>query len=485
MAHTVQMPQLGETVTEGTILSWSKGVGDTVSVDEVLVEISTDKVDTEVPSPVAGVILEIIAQEGETIEVGAPMCIIGDEGDAPAAEQEDQVSPPGGTGPAAEQREGGEAPQAPAPKAAPAPEPAPAPAPEPAPVASQSFELVVEPAEEDTSKFVSPIVRRLARENNVDLAVVTGTGEGGRVTRRDIEAHLDSKAVAEPTPAPAPEPTPAPEPAPAPAATSAPVPAPASAPEPKAPAASAVPQVPSGEGDTVKELSRLRTMIATNMRNSKDTAAHVFTSIEVDFERVERVRSRHKAAFKAENGFSLTYLPFIVRATLDALRTYPQVNSSFFLDERRHVLHGDLNVGIAVDLDQEGLIVPVLKHADQYRLAGIARNIVDLATRARDKALGPDDLSGGTFSITNMGPFGTMMTAPIINVPQTAILATDGIKKRPVVVEGDSGDQIAIHHVGYLGLTWDHRAFDGSTAGMFLARIKQSIETWDWEQELV
>lgn len=478
MATTVQMPQLGETVTEGTILSWSKGVGDSVSVDEVLVEISTDKVDTEVPSPVAGVLLEIIARAGETIEVGAPMCVIGDEGDAPA------VAP--APEPAAQEE----------PAAAPEPEPAPAPAEQVPPAgetepaaapreggtSSQSFNLVVEPAEEDPSKFVSPIVRRLAREHDLDLADVTGTGEGGRVTRKDLEAHLAAAPAAAPAPAPAPEPSPAPaSPAPAPAAPPAPTPTPAA----EKPAPSAVPEIPSVEGDTVHELSRLRTMIATNMRQAKDTAAHVFTSIEVDFERVERVRSSHKAQFMAENGFSLTYLPFIVRATLDALRAYPQVNSSFFLDERRHVLHGDLNIGIAVDLDQEGLIVPVLKGADQYRLAGLARNIVDLANRARDKALGPDDLSGGTITITNMGPFGTMMTAPIINVPQTAILATDGIKKRPVVVEGESGDQIAIHHVGYLGLTWDHRAFDGSTAGMFLARVKQNIETWDWEQELV
>jgi 2-oxoglutarate dehydrogenase E2 component (dihydrolipoamide succinyltransferase) len=243
--------------------------------------------------------------------------------------------------------------------------------------------------------------------------------------------------------------------------------------------------VPTLPGDTVEELDRLRVRIAQNMRQSKDTAAHVFTSMEIDFERVERVRQRHKDGFKAEHGVSLTYLPFIVRATLDALREYPAVNSSFHLEERLRVLHHPLNLGIAVDLDQKGLIVPVLKNADSLRLSGIAQAIRDLATRARDSKLTPDDLSGGTFAITNMGPFGSFVTMPVINVPNTAILSTDGISKRPVVVEGaDGSDVIAIHHVGYLGLTWDHRAFDGSTAALFLKRIKENIEGWDWDQEL-
>jgi pyruvate dehydrogenase E2 component (dihydrolipoamide acetyltransferase) len=463
---TIEMPQLGETVTEGTILSWAKSVGDHVAADEVLVEISTDKVDTELPSPSEGTLLEIIAQEGETVAVGAPICVIGSE----------------------------------AATAAPAPEPEPArpvAAPGPPPVAAArevaattSMSLDIEPAGE--VRLVSPVVRRLAREHGIALDDVVGSGPGGRVTRKDVEAYLAGEQKAKPEPAPEPPPAePAPEappsaPTPEPEALSAPERPPAPAPAPVAPAKEAPEApVPTLPGDTVEELDRLRVRIAQNMRHSKDTAAHVFTSMEVDFERVERVRRRHKEAFKAEHGVSLTYLPFIVRATLDALREYPAVNSSFHFEERIRVLHHPLNVGIAVDLDQKGLIVPVLKNADALRLSGIAQAIKDLATRARDSKLTPDDLSGGTFAITNMGPFGSFMTAPVINVPNTAILSTDGISKRPVVVEGaDGSDVIGIHHVGYLGLTWDHRAFDGSTAALFLKRIKENIEGWDWEQEL-
>jgi 2-oxoglutarate dehydrogenase E2 component (dihydrolipoamide succinyltransferase) len=240
-----------------------------------------------------------------------------------------------------------------------------------------------------------------------------------------------------------------------------------------------------GEGDEEVELDRLRVRIAENMRMSKDTAAHVWTVVEVDFERVERVRQAHREAFKAEEGFSLTYLPFIARATIDALKEFPVVNSSFHLEERKAVFHRSVNLGIAIDLDQKGLIVATIREADGLRLVGLARQISELAGRARSNKLTPDDVTGATFTITNPGPFGSLMSAPIINVPNVAILSTDTITKRPAVVTGPDGeDMIAIRHIGHLGLSWDHRAFDGSTAVLFLNRIKHNIENWDWEQEL-
>jgi 2-oxoglutarate dehydrogenase E2 component (dihydrolipoamide succinyltransferase) len=239
-----------------------------------------------------------------------------------------------------------------------------------------------------------------------------------------------------------------------------------------------------GAGD-VREISRMRARIAANMVKNKQTAAHVWTSVEVDFERIEHVRSAHKAAFKAAEGFSLTYLPFILRATVDALGAYPAVNSLFDIEAGTQTFNKAVNMGIAVDLDQKGLVVPTIRDADSMTLKGAARAIRNIATKARANELGPDEFSGSTFAITNPGPYGSFMSAPIINVPNSAILSTDTITKRPVVVEmPDGSDAIGIHHVGYLGLTWDHRVFDGSTAVLFLNRIKTNLETWDWEQEV-
>ncbi|MBT8217370.1 MAG: 2-oxo acid dehydrogenase subunit E2 [Acidimicrobiia bacterium] len=238
-------------------------------------------------------------------------------------------------------------------------------------------------------------------------------------------------------------------------------------------------------GDEVVELSRLRQRIATNMIKAKQSAAHVWASVEVDYENLERVRQRHKAEWKAAEGFSLTYLPFIARATIDALTAFPVVNSSIYADQGKAVFHSAINLGIAIDLNQEGLVVGTVRGADGLRIVGLARAIKGVADKARNDALQPDDVSGSTFSITNPGPFGSFMTAPIINVPNTAILSTDTVSKRPVVVTDEHGnDSIAIRHIGYLGLTWNHQAFDGSTAVLFMQRIKQNIETWDWEQEL-
>jgi 2-oxoglutarate dehydrogenase E2 component (dihydrolipoamide succinyltransferase) len=484
---TVAMPQLGETVTEGTVLSWAKAVGDTVAVDEVLLEISTDKVDTEVPSPAAGVVLEILAGEGDTVEVGAPLVIIGSAGAVP---------------------ETGAPPPAPAADVEPAPgEP---PVREPAAEEVTPAVAAVAVTGGPRHSVVSPVVRRMAAKNNVDLSLVPGSGDGGRVTRKDIEAYiasgagLSAKVTFEETAPPAPAATPppadpapaAPAPAPAPAAPApapaAPAPAPAApAPVPAAPApapAAPAPVVtpPAMSGSEVREMPRLRRAIATNMVRSKQTAAHVWTAIEVDYTAVERVRQAHKARFKDEEGFSLTYLPFVSRATIDALREYPVVNSSFDLEQGTQTFHHAVNLGIAVDLNQEGLLVVTVPGADGLRMRGIARSIREKAAKAHAGKLEPADISGSTFTITNPGPFGSLMTAAIINLPNVAILSTDTVVKRPVVVSSADGtDTIAIRNMGNLGFTWDHRAFDGSTAVLFLNRIKHNLENWDWEQELL
>ncbi len=483
MATTVRMPQLGETVTEGTILRWAKQVGDTIATDEVLVEISTDKVDTEVPSPVSGTILEILVPEGATVEVGTPLVVIGEAeevSEARPAPEPERITEPEPVAPSTA------APAAPpeAPPAAPTmPEPAAAPAAPPAPVGRT----------DSAGRLLSPVVRKLIREHGLDPDEIPGTGEGGRVTRRDVEAFIaarEAAPVAPPEPeAPAPPPVPeeerveAPAPPPAPPAPP-PVPAPPVA-QPSAPERATPPAPVAATGDEEVELDRLRVRIGENMIRAKQTAAHVWTSVEVDYERVERVRQAHRDAFKAEEGFSLTYLPFIARATIDALKAYPVVNSSFFLDERKAVFHRAVNLGIAIDLNQKGLVVATVKNADGLRLVGLARQIRALAEKARAGKLEPDDVSGSTFSITNPGPYGSFVSAPIINVPNVAILSTDTIAKRPAVVTTPEGqDTIAIRHIGFLGLSWDHLAFDGSTAVLFLRRIKENLETWDWEQEL-
>ena len=436
MPTTVSMPQLGETVTEGTVLRWMKQVGDSIARDEAIVEISTDKVDTEVPSPVAGVVSEILVGEGETIEVGTAMVVIAStDEDVPA------TAPAEAEAPRAEEEE-----------ASPAAPPAPAPA-----------QASAAPDRPGPRKFLSPVVRRLAREHDIDPGVIEGTGRDGRVTRNDVLAYIESmKAAPEPAPAPPPDPAPTPPAAAAPTPT---------APEPPM--------------DEPVKLSRLRVRIADNMVASLRTAAHVWTSMEVDYENVERVRQAHRESFRQQEGFSLTYLPFIARATMDALRAFPVVNSSFDQQGRTATFHQDVDLGIAVDLNQEGLMVVTIKKADDYSLRALARKVRDLAVRARGGRVGPDDVSGSTFTITNPGPYGSFMSAPVINVPNVAILSTDGIAKRPkVITTPDGADAIAIRHLGYLGLSWDHRAFDGAVAVLFLRRIKENLETWDWEQQL-
>jgi pyruvate dehydrogenase E2 component (dihydrolipoamide acetyltransferase) len=450
------MPQLGETVTEGTVTKWMKAVGDTVARDEPLFEVSTDKVDSEVPSPAAGVLTDIIVPEGDTVEVGVVLAKIGDdagEAAAPAAEAPASPAP----APAPEP-----APQAPAPPPPP-PTAASAPAPQSAPPATPAAADAPEPL------VLSPVVRKLLTENGINAADVTGTGVGGRITREDVLKVVDAQHASVTAPAAPPAPAPAPAAA---AAAAQPAPAPAT-PAP----------VLRGAGDQVVPFSNMRRRTAEHMVRSKSTSPHAFIAYETDFENVERVRKTWGERFKGEEGFSLTYLPFVARAAVEAMRDFPLLNSSVVDDAL--VVHPEVNLGIAVDLSHEGLIVPVIHRAEEVTLRGLARRIRDLAHRARNRQLNADDIAGGTFSITNDGPFGTYFTVPIINQPQVAILATDGIARRPVVVtHNDGSESIAIHSTGILGVSWDHRAVDGAYVSSFLARVAELLASRDWSAEL-
>jgi pyruvate dehydrogenase E2 component (dihydrolipoamide acetyltransferase) len=509
----IQMPQLGETVTEGTITKWFKQVGEQVAEDEPLFEVSTDKVDSEVPSPVTGVLSEILVPEGETVDVGVVLARIGDapagegEAPAPAAEQapaeapaakaeaptdrpqeaaeaeapaEAAAGPGSGAESVAEQPEPRQEPagaptaQAPAPSEAPA---AQAPAAPEAPAAAPAAPAT-EGAPASNGRLLSPVVRRLISENNLDPAAIVGTGPGGRITRNDVLSVLDQGGAVAAAPAPT-----APAQPEAPAQPQAPAAAQPTAPAAPTPGPAAQPVARAGERDTPIAHTNIRRRTAEHMIRSKQTSAHAYASVEVDFEGVERVRSAEREAFKAAEGFSLTYLPFISRAVVDAIREYPEVNATF--GENELIVHNYVNLGIAVDLDFKGLMVPVIHDADGKRMRALAREINDLARRARGKQLGPDDIAGGTFTITNPGPFGTTVTLPIINQPQVAIVSTDGIKRRPVVVDlPDGSEGIAIHSVGNITLTWDHRSFDGAYAASFLRETKEIIETRDWAPEL-
>ena len=354
------------------------------------------------------------------------------------------------------------APEPPAPVAAPAPvaeaptpPPAPALAPAPAPAAAPEGSGA-------GGQLLSPLVRRLIEENGLDATAIPGTGVGGRITREDVLGVLDARAGG------------------APAAPAAPAAAPAA---PAAPVAAAPAPVLAGQGDSVVALSNIRLRTGEHMVRSLATSPHAITAIDVDFEAVERARRAQKEQFKTEEGFSLTYLPFIARAVVDALAEFPHMNAT--VGERDLIVHHAVNLSIAVDLNFEGLLAPVIQGADGKRLRAIAREVNDLATRARQKKLSPDDLNGGTFTISNSGSYGTLLVAPIINQPQVGILSTDGVKRRPVVVElPDGSESIAIHSVGNLTLSWDHRAFDGAYAAAFVARIKEILETRDWVAEL-
>jgi len=466
VATPVTMPQLGETVVEGTILKWLKSEGDTIERDEPLFEISTDKVDTEVPSPVAGTLKQIKVQEGETVSVGTELALIEEEGGASGDGQAQTAEPAEGVTPVAEEPQPPPPPQ-PQPQPIPQPEPSPLPEPErppqatpqPAAVAAQAA-----PAQGPRSHILSPLVRRLAEDNSIDLNRVRGTGTGGRITKKDIMTFVDSGGAAAPAAQAAQ------------AAEAAERPALRAVPQPEAaPAAPA----PAGDREEVRPLSHIRKRIAENMVASLQTSARAWNLVEVNMESIVRLRSRAKDRFKAQEGMSLTYMPFVARAVCDALMTYPDVNARLDLESGTATYRHFVNLGVAVAYE-DGLIVPVVRDADSMNVVGLARAINDVATRARSKKLKPDEVHGGTFTITNPGPFGSIISVPIMNPGETAILAFDAIEKRPVVVD----DAIAIRHMVYLSLSWDHRMIDGATASQFLARLKESLETWDFTPEV-
>jgi pyruvate dehydrogenase E2 component (dihydrolipoamide acetyltransferase) len=437
---SVVLPPLGESVTEGTVTRWLKKVGDTVAADEPLVEVSTDKVDTEIPAPAGGIVLAIRVPEDATIAVGAELAVIGDAGALDAAPA---VAPPApavaAPAPAASPAPAPAAPAAPAP-AAPAPA-APAPA---APAASAA------PAPtDDDEAYVTPLVRKLAAEKGVDLATVSGTGVGGRIRKQDVLAAAERAAA----------------PVPAPAASAAASPA-VSAPTPTT--------QPSVRG-TTQPLSRLRKVIAERMVESLQVSAQLTTVVEVDVTRIAQLRDRAKGDFEAREGVKLTFLPFFAKAAVEALASYPALNASIDVAAGTVTYHGEVNLGVAVDTDR-GLLAPVVRDAGDLSVAGLARRITDLADRTRTNKVSPDELSGGTFTITNTGSRGALFDTPIINQPQVAILGTGSVVKRPVVISDGGSDVIAIRSMVYLALTYDHRLVDGADAARFLSAVRNRLE---------
>jgi pyruvate dehydrogenase E2 component (dihydrolipoamide acetyltransferase) len=466
------MPQLGETVTEGTITKWYKAVGDQVARDEPLFEVSTDKVDSEVPSPAEGVLTAILVEEGDTVDVGVTLAVIGDGASPNGSDPGEDVIPVPPSPQATPTHAATPSPPAPVAteSAAPAPVPRAATAPSITPPAPDH------PLNGNGDGLVlSPVVRKLLSEHGIDSARVRGTGLGGRITRGDVEA-----VIAEAVPDAGADSAAAPARVPSIADRRAPVPAPPPAAVPPVTTPTAE---PVAARDEVVPFTNIRRRTAEHMVRSKATSAHTLMVKEVDYERVEQVRRAHGGRFKAEEGFTLTYLPFAALATVEALAEFPHLNAS--VGEETLIIHHDINLGIAVDLDNEGLIVPVVHNAEELNLRGMARRIRDVAERARTKRLSLDDISGGTFSITNAGPFGTLITGAIINQPQVAILSTDGVARRPVVVElPDGTESIAIHSVGLAAMTFDHRAVDGAYVARFLARLSEILNERDWAGEL-
>ena len=466
-AVDVVMPQMGVSVSEGTVTKWLKSEGEQVEADEPLLEISTDKVDTEVPSPASGTLTQIVVQEGETVEVGTKLAQIGGAPAANGQAQAPQAAPaePATAGAAAESAAAsgaeGETPTADVVEEARPAEPEPVPAP-PAPAATAP----TADATTDGKSFVSPVVARIASEHGVDPSQVEGSGRGGRVTKKDILNFIEQGAPAAASEAP-------------------PVPAPAAPPEaPPAPAAPAPPAaapqpVVAEAGEQMEPMNAMRRGIAEHMRRSLDTSAHVTSAIEVDMSRVVAIRKKLKKEYEKDYGVNPTYLSFVARATVETLRDYPWINGE--IRGEQIVTRNYVNLGFAVELtDGKGLIVPVLKHAEGLNLLGIARGVVDIAQRARDKKLTPDEVQGGTFTITNPGGYGTFHGTPVISQPQAAILGTYAVVKRPWVIQDDRGeDVIAIRPIMNLTLTYDHRLVDGALAGRFLRDLRERLETWD------
>ncbi len=466
----VVMPQMGESITEGTLTRWLKKPGEKIERDEPLFEISTDKVDTEIPAPAAGVLSEVLVQEGTTVAINSVVARIGDSASkaaaaaAPAEAPAQQVK-------AAEQPKvdvGPSAAASPSAESRPAPPPPPAPTAagpypiEPPPVASQATPPPASGQAEasDDQGPLSPLVRKMAREYNIDLSQVKGSGAGGRITKQDVETYMSSQAARTYATAPAQQTAAPPVAQPAAPGQAAPTPAPA--------------PLPLAESAKVRTepMSTMRQKIAEHMVMSKRTSAHVTTVHRVDMTKVAKLRDKSKTEFQARNGFSLTFLPFITAAAAEAIRSFPIFNAS--IDGKNIVYYRDINVGIAVALDG-GLIVPVIRNADEKNVAGLQRAIVDLATRARSRQLKPDEVQGGTFSITNFGSFGSVFATPVINQPQVAILGIGAVEKVPAVVDGDA---IAIRSQAHLALTFDHRLIDGALADQFCQKVKTVLENW-------
>ena len=427
MAFDVVMPQMGESITEATILKWHRKVGEAIGKDETLYEISTDKVDAEIPAPIAGTLVEILVEANATVPVGTVVGRIGAAGEQPAGSTET------------------------------APAPAKAAAPAAVPAAAEPTKPAGDSLEDRLKTRSSPLVRRMAEEQGIDLATVKGSGLMGRVTKEDMEAHLAGRPAAAPAAPAAPAPAPAP------------VPAPTLAPAPARPAAA------TGDRVRVEPMSRMRKLISDNMINSKHTSAHVYTVFEMDMSNVSRLRNRHRREFEQAYGTKLSFMPFTLMAAAKALRAFPVVNASLDGDNILYKL--DINMGVAVSLDW-GLIVPVIKNADQLNLAGLARALNDLAGRARSKQLKPDEIQDGTFTITNPGSFGETFGLPVINQPQVAIMGMGAVKKRAVVItDADGQDAIAIRETMFSGLSFDHRLIDGATADKFMAAVQKELET--------
>ncbi len=477
-AVDVVMPQMGVSVSEGTITRWLKQEGEQVEADEPLLEISTDKVDTEVPSPASGTLTQILVQEGATVDVGTKLGQIGGAGGEAAAAQEAEPEPEAAPAEPATAEAAAEADAA-----SPAETPAPtAPEPSAEPPATQP----AAPAPTGNGKaFVSPVVARIAGEHGIDPSQVPGTGTGGRVTKKDILAFVESGGAQQQEQEPQAQPeAPAPQPqapAPVPAAQAQPeAPAP---PKPKPPT-----PVPAGAGETlpgetVEPITAMRRGIAEHMRRSLDTAAHVTSAIEVDFSRIVAVREQLKKEYQAAYGVNPTYLAFVAKASVETLRDYPYVNAEMRGDSI--VTRNFVNLGIAVELAEvKGLIVPVLRNAEGLNLLGLARGIAEIAAKARNKQLVPDDVQGGTFTITNPGGYGTFHGTPVISQPQSAILGTYALVKRPWVVEDELGqDVIAIRPLMNITLTYDHRLVDGALAGRFLRDLRERLEGWEGDGE--
>jgi pyruvate dehydrogenase E2 component (dihydrolipoamide acetyltransferase) len=440
----VLMPQLGETVAEGTISAWRKKVGDRVEADEILLDVETDKVAMEIPAPGAGTIAEIRVETGETVDVGTVLAVIAGEGesrDTPPAPVEAEES-----GPSDDSNE-------------------------PTIVDVDPDEVRAALVPREKNRRLSPAVRRLVAENRLDIDQISGTGRQGRITRRDVLEFIETDGTTAPAPASSSRERPE---RPAPAARTA---ASSAAAAPDRAAASA----PRLSGGTVP-FNRIRKLTAEHMVRSKATSPHVLQAVEVDFSSVERVRKAVRESFKSENGYSLTYLPFIAHAVCSALREFPHANASVQGDSL--VLHEHVNLGIAVDLGDAGLVAPVVRAAEALNVTQLAQGIHSLARRARSSALKPDDLVGGTYTISNSGTFGTLITAPIISQPQVAILSTDGVRKKPVVIETADGDLIGIRPIGVLAQSFDHRAIDGAYSAAFLDRVRRLLEGNNWFREL-